>query len=300
MQVDQTYCNVLIGENSALPANQFTWVDYGTSTTSKINLSLTAGGHTIVLAGVDPGVGVDKLMLLSDATCVPTGFGANCSPAATPTPVPVGGVTPQPPATSTPKPTTSTTPTPVVIKPGNSTTPVAVSGVITLTPQTPTTNSVKFLVDGQPVAGDQLDTTKLSDGEHVIKQVTTDSSGKSTTTQQTIKVENGWQYQLVRGIQGHWQIIASIVLLLIILGGGIVYALTRHIFGAGKESSLYDGITVSAVPNTTISTSTLPSDNPTVLPDTGTPAAALPSLTELFIAPSDPPASVDSPPPNKS
>ncbi|GEM_PF-1777396 len=286
MQVDQTYCNVLIGQNSTLPANQFTWVDYGTSSTSKINLSLTPGGHTIVLAGVDPGAGVDKLLFLTDATCIPTGLGTNCSTVASATPVPVGGTTPQPTVTSTPRPAVS--PSPIVVKPGNSSAPVVVSGIITLTPQTPTTDMTVYSVDGQPVSGDNLDTSKLTDGDHVIKQVTTDGSGKTTTTQKTIKVENGWQYQLVRGLQGHWQVISGIVLLLILIGGGMVYMLTHHLFGIGARNQLGDDIMVSSVTNETVNPSTVFTDSPTVLPVAGTQAAEV-----------VPPVSVDNIPPDK-
>jgi len=243
MQVDQSYCNILIGQNGALPANQFTWVDYGASTTSKINVSLAAGTHNVIVAGVDPGVGVDKVMFLTDTTCIPTGFGTNCGPAPTATPVPGGGTTPtpsvtpisSPTATATPKPTANTAP--VVIKPGNSTTPVVVSGKITLTPLLPTTDKVAYMIDGQPVGSDNLDTTKLSDGEHVVEQVTTDSHGQPTLAKQTIKVENGWQYQLVRGVQGHWQIISGIVLLLILVGGGILYAMTHRALRSTVGSS---------------------------------------------------------------
>ena len=186
-----------------------------------------------------------------------------------------------------------------MIKPGNSTAPVAVSGIITLTPQTPTTDSVAYSVDGQPVNSDKLDTSKLSDGEHVVEQITTDSKGKQTTSKQTIKVENVWQYQLVRGVQGHWQVISGIVLLLVVIVGGIVYALTHHIFGIGDRTRLHDNIAVSSVPKATISTSTTPSNIPTILPDAETQASVVaPPIEPPVIAPLDPPASADSPPPN--
>lgn len=94
LQIDSTACKVVVGHSAAIPASQFTWVDYGTTTTNKINASLSAGNHAITIAGYDPGVGVDKMLFLSDAACVPTGMtGSNCtagvtvSPTVTPTPV---------------------------------------------------------------------------------------------------------------------------------------------------------------------------------------------------------------------
>jgi hypothetical protein len=282
MQVDQAYCNILIGQNSSLPANQFTWVDYGASSTSKINLSLPAGAHVITLAGVDPSVGVDKIMFVTDAACTPTGFGTNCSPAATATPIPGGQTTPQPTITSSPRPTATPTPGPtqVVIRPGNSTTPVVVSGKITLTPEVPTSRPVTYLVDNQPLAGDSLDTTKLTDGDHVIERITTDSNGKPTITKQTIKVENGWQYQLVRGVQGHWQVISGIVLLLIVVGAGIVYFLTHRFLRptAGSDA---------------------PSDNMAIV-NSSPEISAAPMPPNHLLEHPDSPASSDSNPPNKA
>jgi hypothetical protein len=161
----------------------------------------------------------------------------------------------------------------VVISSGGSTTPTVVSGNITLTPQSPTPNPVTYLIDDQPVGGNKLDTSKLTDGEHVIKQVTTDSTGRLITAKQIIKVENGWQYQLVRGVQGHWQIVSGMVLLLIVVGGIIFFRLTHHLVGSAVRSNLPDGPTAVAVPNSVFD--------------------SLPTITNL-------PKAADHTPPNKS
>ena len=79
MQIDQTSCNLVVG-GSTLAANTWTWVDYqnGTST-SKINATLTAGSHTIIMAGKADNVMVDRVILTQDTACTPTGTGDNCA-----------------------------------------------------------------------------------------------------------------------------------------------------------------------------------------------------------------------------
>jgi hypothetical protein len=89
VQIDSN-CAILVGNSSSIPANTWTWVDYkdGTST-SKIDVTVTAGDHVITIIGNEPGVGVDKLLMTKNLTCVPADMsGSNC-PAeviATPTP----------------------------------------------------------------------------------------------------------------------------------------------------------------------------------------------------------------------
>jgi len=110
LQVDQAYCNITVGNSSSQPTGQFTWVDYQNgTTTNKIDMSLSAGNHTVILAGLDPSVGVDKVMFAADTSCVPSGDGSNCVASATPTPTSTG--TPGP----TPSPTVLLTPAPAIL-----------------------------------------------------------------------------------------------------------------------------------------------------------------------------------------
>lgn len=76
--VDGTHCRI-VGD-SKLTANQFTWVNYQEGdANNKLDLNLTAGEHKIVFAGLDEGVGIDKVLLLADTACVPVGDGNNCA-----------------------------------------------------------------------------------------------------------------------------------------------------------------------------------------------------------------------------
>jgi len=112
LQVDGG-CPINVGDGT-LVANQLVWVDYsdGVSTT-KINMTLTAGNHTFVLTGHEPNVIVDRVVFAGDPNCVPTGTGDNCAVAPTPTP------TPTPTSTTTPTPTPTITPTPTPTPTGN-------------------------------------------------------------------------------------------------------------------------------------------------------------------------------------
>jgi hypothetical protein len=92
MQVDQTYCNISVGGGTAIPANTWTWVNYQNgSTTSTVDMNLTGGSHTVTLAGSGVGVKVDRLILTTDTSCVPTGTGDNC--ATSPATITLTGVT---------------------------------------------------------------------------------------------------------------------------------------------------------------------------------------------------------------
>lgn len=78
LKVDNTSC-YNVGSNSALPTGSWQWVNYyDGSTSNTIQLSLTAGSHTLEFVGTDPGIEVDRVMALADATCTPTGTGTNC------------------------------------------------------------------------------------------------------------------------------------------------------------------------------------------------------------------------------
>lgn len=79
LQIDDTTCNVAVGDAN-LTANTWTWVDYqGGNTASKIDVSLTAGNHTFVMAGKEDEVQLDRIILTADLTCVPNGTGDNCA-----------------------------------------------------------------------------------------------------------------------------------------------------------------------------------------------------------------------------
>jgi hypothetical protein len=109
LQVDGG-CPVTVGDVAIAP-NLLTWVDYQNGdSTSKINLTLTAGNHTFLLTGREPGVIVDRLVFSSTPSCLPTGTGDLCgAPPVTPTPTP----TPTPTATQTPAKTATPVATPV-------------------------------------------------------------------------------------------------------------------------------------------------------------------------------------------
>ena len=91
------------GGSSSIPANTWTWVDYQNgSSAQKMQLSLNSGNNTIELIGNEAGVGVSNILLLADASCVPTGSGTNCT-----TGQPVTVTTTNPSSPSTPASTQS-------------------------------------------------------------------------------------------------------------------------------------------------------------------------------------------------
>ncbi len=126
LQIDNG-CGMIVG-NGPLPVNQWSWVSYQDGQTANvINVALTAGAHTLVMAGSEPNVILDRIVFASDPACIPSGFGDNCAAAATPTPASTATPTPTPtavPQTPTPIPTPSNQPSPTITStPSPSTSP---------------------------------------------------------------------------------------------------------------------------------------------------------------------------------
>jgi parallel beta-helix repeat protein len=73
-------CGALMGDSIAITPNAWVWVDYkdGNSTLKNDITYATTGSHNLILTGNEPGVKIDRLLLLSD-TCIPTGTGDNCT-----------------------------------------------------------------------------------------------------------------------------------------------------------------------------------------------------------------------------
>ncbi|HEX3082739.1 MAG TPA: hypothetical protein VHQ86_05845, partial [Candidatus Saccharimonadia bacterium] len=213
LQVDNTYCSITVG-NAAVTAGTFTWVDYQSgSVSNKINMSLSAGNHTVELAGLDTGVGVDKVLFASDTACTPTGDGSNCvGAAATPTPTAGATVTPSPTVVVTPPPGSGGTTT------SSGGTPV--SGTITLPKAAAPGTTRSYILDGKLVSGNQVDTTDLSNGTHTLKIIDTAPDGKTTVTSQKLDVNN---------VKGFWNLVLAWLKQPLVLGGvgfGILMAIT--------------------------------------------------------------------------
>lgn len=89
LEVDGGTC-LTIGDSS-IPANTWTWVDYQNgNTSSKADITLSAGSHTLKAIGREPDVKLDRILLLSDESCVPAGTGDNCAADTSP---PTAGIT---------------------------------------------------------------------------------------------------------------------------------------------------------------------------------------------------------------
>ncbi len=181
MQVDQTYCSITVGDSSSIPVGTFTWVNYQNAQPANlITLSLSAGKHAVIIAGLDPSVGVDRMMFLTDFTCTPTGNGDNCVTLAAAT--------------------TSTNP---------------VVGVVNLKSDgSDSATSVDYTVDGKPVLSSTLDTTTLTDGKHTIVAVSHFADGSTKTISSVITTENFptfWQF--IRNLWNrYWWIIALVII----------------------------------------------------------------------------------------
>ncbi len=90
MQIDQTVCKTVVGNGGPIAAGKFTWVNWTDGDTNKIfSANLEKGKHTIVAAGLDANLSLDKVMFLTETTCTPVDTGTNCdwmSESGSPTP----------------------------------------------------------------------------------------------------------------------------------------------------------------------------------------------------------------------
>jgi len=176
-------CAIDVGDSSNISSSGWTWVNYQNgSSSSLITTNLTAGNHSIVMTGREPGVGVDKLLFLSDPSCTPVddpntpaNDGSNCT---------TGQASP---------------PTVSITAPASG---AAVSGVsVPLSANASggtsgtTGLSVAFAIDGTNVGTDTTspysinwDSTKVSTGTHTLTAKATNSGGLTTTAQETITV----------------------------------------------------------------------------------------------------------------
>jgi len=178
LEVDGGTCYT-VGGGSAIPANTWTWVSYQNgTTTSLISPSLTAGTHSLKLIGNAAGVKVDRLLLLSDTTCTPTGTGDNCL------------TVPPPPPSNPPTVTMSAAPTTV-------TQGQAVTLSVTATDTASTVTSVSFY-DGSTLIGTDSTSpysvvwntnTATTIGSHSLTAKATDAAnltGTSTAVSVTV------------------------------------------------------------------------------------------------------------------
>ncbi len=128
LQLDKLYC-VKVGDLTGMPADTWEWVDYQNGNTAyKIPAPLIGTGHHIIkLIGnaSEPGVAVDRILMMIDKSCVPTGNGDACIDVVnTPTPTAV-------------PPTPTRIPTPTAVPPTSTPTPINTDPPIIITTSLP-------------------------------------------------------------------------------------------------------------------------------------------------------------------
>ena len=166
LQIDDSSCNLSISA-TGITANTWTWVDYqGGTLTSKLDVSLTAGSHSLIMAGKDDNVQLDRLILLQDTTCIPTGAGDNCA-----------------------FPPDSTPPTVGITAPASGATLTALTSVMANASDDTAVSKVEFFVDGvlkntdsTSPYGFSLDPTILTSGSHTLTAKAYDNALNTTTS----------------------------------------------------------------------------------------------------------------------
>lgn len=152
LQIDNN-CGMDVGDLNGMAANTWTWVNYQNGSASNvINLSLSAGTHTIKMFGREAGAKLDELIFTKNSSCLPVGTGDNCLSVSTPTPTP--SVPPVNSPSLSPSPTQSLTPTSSPTSfpgAGASLSPVADTFVMPSAPNNNYGAKENLEIDGSPV-----------------------------------------------------------------------------------------------------------------------------------------------------
>ncbi len=170
LKIDTT-CYKIIG--TSLPIGQWGWVNFENGTTA-IRQNLTAGNHTITIIGNETGVKVDRLILNTSQTCVPTDKGDNCSSS------------------------TDDLPMATITLPANN---ASVNGLIPLNANATDdlgVVKVEFFVDGSLVGADTTspysyswNSTTVPNGSHAVQARATDTKGQvGSSTTINVNVQN--------------------------------------------------------------------------------------------------------------
>lgn len=176
LEVDGTTCYNVGG--GALPASTWAWVDYhGGTTASKVQQSLTQGSHTLKLIGNKPGVKLDRIIAISDLTCVPTGLGDDCNR----------------PDDSTPPTVTLTAPSDGTQVSGNVNLAATASDNIGVSKVEFYDNSTLIGTAATSPYGATWNTATSPNGTHLVTARAYDAAGNISTDSNTVTIQNGDQ-----------------------------------------------------------------------------------------------------------
>ena len=157
------------GSTTHFTSGSANWLNK-TSAGTVIDVSLTAGSHTLKLIGNGDGLNLDRLILTQDTACVPSGTGDNCT-SSTDTTDPVVAITAPPAGTNV------TTTTNIRVQATDDT----------------AVTKVEFYIDGLLKGTDtvtnaggyytySLDPTTLADGNHNLTAKAYDGAGNNSTS----------------------------------------------------------------------------------------------------------------------
>jgi chitodextrinase len=174
LEVDGGNCYNVGG--GSISANTWVWVDYQSgSTTNKVQQSLSQGNHSLAFVGNKPGVKLDRVIAVSDTTCVPTGTGDNCNV----------------PSDTTPPAVTLTAPVEGA----------SISGTVPLTASASDNvgvTKVEFYDNSSLVGTDtsspysvNWDSSKILNGSHLITARAYDAAGNVSSDSNTVTTKNG-------------------------------------------------------------------------------------------------------------
>jgi chitodextrinase len=165
LELDGGTCYTMGG--NSIPLSTWTWVSYPAGTAAP---TLAAGGHSVKLIGIQPGVLINNVLLLGDTSCVPTGSGSNCTTGQADT----------------------TKPTVALTAPINNATVTGTASITANATDDTAMGNVQFQLDGTNLGSPVTSTSSsytyswnsaaIPNGTHKLTAIATDKAGNATTS----------------------------------------------------------------------------------------------------------------------
>ncbi len=186
LEINNDPC-IVVGDSSSLSNTVWSWVNYRDgNTSSPISVTLSAGNHTFKMIGRESNVRLDRIILTTDTSCVPTGIGENCA-----------------------NPADTTPPTVSMTAPANNAT---ISGTVTVSANADDNvgvTRVEFYRSGSttPLAtrtsapySFSFNTTNVTNGTYTLTARAYDAANNSTTSSgRSVTINNVTEPELVEG-----------------------------------------------------------------------------------------------------
>lgn len=212
VQVNESQC-IQIGGHDQIPG-QWSWQTYRVQQAVQPVVFEQASGNTIKIIGVNEGIKVDRVVV-TETTCVPQDFGANCQQVQAVQDSLSDKVLPPP-----------------------SSQPVRGEVLLSSTPEKHGAHieSLAYVVGGRTVQKSDspvpFDTTRIANGKYTVQVITTLADGQVIRESTVIEVDNAENFlsPFIRWVRANWSAVIRVggVLMLLLVAYAAARLVRRH------------------------------------------------------------------------